>query len=274
MSPVVAGALVASLVGAKEFDVSLTESGTSGIAAAWDRYAVAYQNAAKLPTDVVTYGVGVGTEAEFRLLGPVAGKRVVDLGCGGGQNSIAFARQGAISIGVDVSVEQLAYARRLLEQEEVRVEFKHSDLSELAFQRADSVDIVFSAMAFQYVPDLPRAFRQVHRVLKPQGTLVFSVPHPASAITGNAHSVLGASNANAQLSLEGEPASIRRSYFDSSPLEDKYDDTVFTEYHRTMSEMFMGLTRTGYRVDVMMEPAPKDNSMLPKALIVRARKEA
>ncbi len=251
--------------------MSLTESSTSGVASAWDRYAVAYQNAAKLPTDVVTYGPGVGTETDFRLLGPVSGKRVLDLGCGGGQNAIAFARQGAISIGVDVSVEQLAYARRLIEQEEIRAEFKHGDLAELAFQRADSVDIVFSAFAFQYVPDLNRVFRQVHRVLKPQGMLVLSLPHPAAVVTGEPTTII---NKDAQLSLAPEPTQIRRSYFDNSPLEDKYEDNIFTEYHHTLSDMFMGLVRSGYRVDAVVEPEPSDGSMVPKALILRARKEA
>ena len=204
--------------------MSITESGTSSIAAAWDKYAVAYQNAVRLPTDVVSYGPGIGTETEYRLLGPVTGKRVLDLGCGGGQNVIAFVKQGAIAIGVDVSVEQLAFARRLTEQEEVRAELKHGDMAELAFQRADSVDIVFSAFSMQYVPDLNRVFRQVHRVLKPQGTFVFSVPHPAAAMTNETSSVIK----NDQLSLEPEAITIQRSYFEQRPLEDRYDCLLYT----------------------------------------------
>lgn len=251
--------------------MSLTESGTSSVASAWDRYAVAYQNMAKLPADVVGYGPGVGTEADFRLLGPVTGKRVLDLGCGGGQTAIALAKQGAIAIGVDVSVEQLAYARRLTEQEEVRVELKHGDLAELAFQRADSVDIVFSSFALQYVPDLNRVFRQVHRVLKPQGMLVFSMPHPAAALINEPSSVIQQSG---QLSLEPDTLTVQRSYFDSTPLEGKYEEVVLTEYHRTISDIFMGLIRSGYRIDVVLEPQVKSSSPVPKALIIRARKEA
>ncbi len=222
---------------------------------------------------MVSYGPNIGTEAEFRLLGPVSGKRVLDLGCGGGQSCIAFAKQGAISIGVDFSVEQLAFARRLLEQEEgIRVELRHGDMAELAFQRADSVDIVFSAFAFQYMPDLNRVFRQVHRVLKPQGTLIFSIPHPALGLANQSSTVVQKSSG--QLSLDPAPVQIKRSYFDHSPLEDRFDETVFTEYHRTVSDVFMGLVRSGYRVDVILEPEAKDNALLPNALIVRARKEA
>lgn len=252
-------------------DVSLTESASSNLASAWDRYAVAYQNAARLRTDVVSYGPGLSTEAEYRLLGPVTGKRVLDLGCGGGQSAIALAKQGAISIGIDISVEQLAYARRLVEQEDIRVEFRHGDLAELAFQRADSVDIVFSAYALQYVPDLNRVFRQVHRVLKPHGTFVFSIPHPASVIANEPSTII---QKPGQLTLEPETVSLRRSYFDSSPLEDRFDGMVFTEYHRTFSDIFMGLIRSSYRVDIVLEPEVAGTSIVPRSLIMRARKEA
>jgi ubiquinone/menaquinone biosynthesis C-methylase UbiE len=250
--------------------MSLTESQASSIAGSWDRYAVAYQNSAKLPTDAIGYGPGTGTENDYRLLGPLSGKRFMDLGCGGGQSAIAAAKQGAVAIGVDISVEQLAFARRLLEQEtDVRVELRQGDMTELAFQRADGVDVVFSAMSLQYMPDLNRVFRQVHRVLKLQGTFVFSLPHPAAALTDKA-----TSSSNNQLSLEPQVVTIRRAYFDRAPIEEVHGDISFTEYHRTISDIFMGLVRSGYRVDAVLEPELPAGSAVPQALIVRARKEA
>jgi ubiquinone/menaquinone biosynthesis C-methylase UbiE len=229
-----------------------------------------YQSAARLSTDVISYGPGAATEAEYRLLGPVGGKRILDLGCGGAQAAIALAKQGAIAIGVDISVEQLAYARRLMEDEEVRVELKHGDLAELAFQRADSVDIAFSAFALHYVPDLNRVFRQVHRVLKPQGALVFSLPHPILSITGQGT----VASELKQISLEPETISVKRSYFDKDPLLNRWEHTSFTEFHRPTSEIFMGLVRSGYRIDVLMEPQSHEGDSLPQVLIMRARKEA
>ena len=125
------------------------------------------------------YGPDIPTEAELRLLGDLRGKRVLELGCGGGQCSIAFAKQGATAIGVDFSAAQLAFGRRLCDEEDVRVELRQGDMADLAFLRADSIDLVFSAYAFRYVEDLNRVFRQVHRVLKVGAPLVFSLPHPA-----------------------------------------------------------------------------------------------
>jgi len=230
----------------------------SEIAAAWDRGAAAYQAAAALPTDVAHYGPGLPSEAELRLLGDLKGKRVLELGCGGAQASIAFAKQGATAIGVDFSVAQLDHARSLCEQEEVRVELRLGDMADLAFLRADSIDLVFSAFSFGYVEDLNRVFRQVHRVLKVGAPLVFSLPHPAARLV--------------------PAAGAGRSYFDTRPYESSLGGVRSTSYHHTLADIYMGLVRSSYKVDLVLEPEPSmgagaRGAMVPPALIVRARKE-
>ncbi len=238
-------------------------------AAAWDRHSAGYQAGARLSTDVAHYGPDIGTEADFRLLGDLRGKRVLELGCGGAQCSIAFAKQGAIAIGIDFSSEQLAFARRLCEREEVKVELREGDLADLAFLRADSFDLVFSAYAFGYVEDLGRVFRQVHRVLKVGAPLVFSLPHPAYDMIDDE---------------SDSPFLIRRSYFDRSPIEYEHNGIAFIDYHHTISELYLNLVRNSFRVDLILEPEPKVEGLhspawrepfvkVPRTLIVRARKE-
>ena len=238
-------------------------------AAAWDRHSATYQAGARLPTDVAHYGPDIGTEADYRLLGDLKGKRVLELGCGGAQCSIAFAKQGAHAIGIDFSAEQLAFARRLCEREEVKVELRQGDLADLAFLRAESVDVVFSAYTFGYVEDLNRVFRQVHRVLKQGGPLVFSLPHPAyDMIDDDAD----------------PPLLVRRSYFDHSPIDYEWNGISFTDYHHTIADLYMGLYRASYRVDMVLEPEPVASGprsqfwrdafrYVPRTLIIRARKE-
>ncbi len=217
---------------------------------------------------VVHYGPDIATEAELRLLGSVAGKRVLDLGCGTGRAAAVFAQQGAHVIGLEPSSELLTAARRHASQLGVRVEFHQGDLADLAFMRADSVDLVFSAWAFNTVSDLNRVFRQVHRVLKQGAPLVFSVPHPAYDIIDDSH--------------PEQPLLIRRSYFDRSPVDDS-GETPFGDHHHTVSDVFMGLTRNNFRVDFLLEPESAGDApsphwreaflWLPRTLVVRARKE-
>jgi SAM-dependent methyltransferase len=239
------------------------------ITAAWNRFAAEYQVDAQLPVDVAHYGPDIPTEAELRLLGDLRGRRVLELGCGGAQCSIAFAKQGATAIGVDISAAQLAYARQLCEAEEVKVELRHGDLADLAFLRADSIDLVFSAYAFGYVEDLNRVFRQVHRVLKVGAPLVFSLQHPAYSMIDD----------------DADPGLlVRRSYFDRSPIEFKWGGIDFVSYHHTFADLYMGLNRASYRVDLILEPEPifgaprghlwRDPMIhVPRTLIIRARKE-
>lgn len=220
-------------------------------------------------SSVVHYGPDIATETELRLLGNVAGKRVLDLGCGSGQAAVAFAHQGAHSIGIDPSPQQLAAARKRSEREGVKLELHEGDLASLAFMRADSVDLVFSAWAFGGVEDLNRVFRQVHRVLKTGTPLVFSIPHPTYDIIDDDD--------------PEQPLLIRRSYFDRSPI-DEAGETPFSDHHHTISDLFMGLTRNNFRVDVLLEPESHVDGVLsphwreaflwvPRTLIVRARKE-
>jgi len=244
------------------------DRGVGDNAAGWDRYAAAYQARAQLSTSSAHYGPEIATEAGLHLLGDLRGKRVLELGCGGAQCSIAFAKQGATAIGVDFSAQQLAFARRLCEREDVRVELRHGDLADLAFLRADSIDLVFSSYAFGYVDDLNRVFRQVHRVLKIGAPLVFSLPHPASDMF----------NGESQ-----DPLAVRRSYFDRTPVEHELVGIVLTDYHHTFADIYMGLARSSYRVDLVLEPEPVPSGRrtqewqdaylyVPRTLIIRARK--
>ena len=218
---------------------------------------------------VVHYGPDIPAEAELRLLGSVAGKRVLDLGCGSGHAAAVFAQQGAHVIAMDPSPELLTAARRHAAHAGVKVEFHQGDLADLAFMRADSVDLVFSAWAIGRAPDLIRVFRQVHRVLKQGSPFAFSIPHPAYDIIDDED--------------PDQPLLIRRSYFDRSPVDDS-GETPFGEHHHTVSDVFMGLTRNNFRVDVLLEPESTAEASpsphwreaflwLPSTLIVRARKE-
>ena len=213
-----------------------------------------------MAADVARYGPDIPTEAELKLCGNVEGKRVLELG-GGAQAAIAFAKQGAHAIAVDTSSERLARLRERADAEEVKIELHESDLADIAFVRADSIDLAFSSYAFDDCDDLNRVFRQVHRVLRQDAALVFSMSHPAYAMIDD--------------SAE-DPLLVRRSYFERS--------TDGEKPHRTISELFTGLTRSNFRVDTILEPSPAPSGprssewreafkYVPRTLILRARKE-
>lgn len=233
---------------------------------AWDRLASTSEPPVRL--DTVSYGPEMPSERELRLLGEVKGKRVLDLGCGSGQASIAVARQGAHAIALDASARQLERARHLAEAQEVRVEWHRSDLADLAFLRADSVDLAFSAHALAEVEDLDRVFRQVERVLRPGSAFVFSYEHPVALCTGR--------DTEGEGTLPLGHLEVRRSYFDRAPLTVERDGESITLYPRTVGDVFAAAGRAGFRIDVLLEPAPVRSAdpgpAVPTSIIWRARK--
>jgi SAM-dependent methyltransferase len=192
-------------------------------------------------SDDVRYEPGGPSDRELRLLGDVKGKRVLDLGCGGGAAAVAFALQGAVSIAVDPSSQQLAEARQRAADHDARVEWHQGDLADLAFLRADSIDLVFSAAALDTTDDPARVFRQVQRVLKPNAAFVFSLRHPFTAVLGPGDTV-----ARPYPSTDGTGGS-------------------------SVGRTFTDLHRAGMRVDTIAEPPGPGTT--PAVIVWRARKE-
>lgn len=233
--------------------------------APWHRFTTARPTDAAKASSVV-YGADIPSEADLRLLGPLEGKRVLDLGCGIGHNAVLLAQQGAKVIGVDPDARHLAEARERADAAEVRVELHQSALADLPFLRSDSVDAAISVMALATAEDLARVFRQVHRVLKPEAPLVASFPHPAFAMFDPHGS---------------DPTRAVRPYDQSEPVRWDDDGATVADHPRTVSEIFTTLHRASFNVDHLLEPTSSGSGRVsvdlmrsvPATLIVRARKQ-
>lgn len=113
------------------------------------------------------------------LLPAIAGRRVVDLGCGFGHLTRWLAAEGAASVlGIDLSEKMLA--RAAAETNSPVVTYRRGNLEELTLDR-DSADLIVSSMALHYVEDFARIGRVMFDALAPGGRLVFSVEHPIYA---------------------------------------------------------------------------------------------
>ncbi len=114
--------------------------------------------------------------ATISLLGPVAGRRILEIGCGAGPLTQWLADHGADVTAVDVSSEMLYLARQRVGD---RAAFVLADASEpLAFASDVAFDLVVASLVLHYVEEWRPMLREFRRVLRPNGAVVFSTHHP------------------------------------------------------------------------------------------------
>lgn len=141
--------------------------------AAWNARADEYQRRHGQFLRGDAWGTWQIPEAELGLLGDVAGKDILELGCGAARFSIALAARGARCVGLDYSERQLEHARSL------GAEFSlvHAAAEDMPLPDG-SFDVVFSDHGALSWGDPSRVVPEATRLLRPHGLLVFNVTSP------------------------------------------------------------------------------------------------
>jgi len=191
------------------------------------------------------------------LAGDVAGRRILDAGCGDGPLMAALRDRGAIVAGFDKSAGMLALARRRLGDD---ADLRVAELgSPLPFPDS-AFDDVTASLVLHYLQDWDPALAELRRVLKPGGRLIASVDHPF-VITlmlreeGRKADYFAISNRTEEWTMGGQTA-------------------LMSFWHRPLHAMTDAFTAAGFRIAVISEPAvapdtPRD--LLPDEFADRRR---
>lgn len=181
-------------------------------------------------------------EEDARLLGDVAGKDIVEIGCGSAPCARWLVTQGARVTALDLSAGMLRYAWAANQATGVDVPLVRANAERLPFA-AGTFDIACSAFGgIPFVADLPGTFREVARVLRPGGSWVFAVTHPMRWIFPDDPSENG--------------LHVTSSYFDRTPYVEVDGDgrATYVEYHRTLGDFVRALTGAGLTLVDLVEP--------------------
>jgi len=106
--------------------------------------------------------------------GGLAGKRVVDVGCGGGILAEAMASRGALVTGIDLSDKALGVAKLHQLESGAAVDYRLVSAEDLAAESAGTFDVVTCMEMLEHVPQPASVVAACAALAKPGGTLVFS----------------------------------------------------------------------------------------------------
>lgn len=107
-------------------------------------------------------------------VGSLAGKKVLDVGCGGGILSEAMARSGAQVTGIDLADKSLKIAKLHGLESGVKVEYRKVPVEQLAAEQPDQYDVVTCMEMLEHVPDPASIVRACAALTKPGGWVFFS----------------------------------------------------------------------------------------------------
>jgi len=121
------------------------------------------------------YNASYERPATIALLGEVAGRRVLEVGCGAGPLTSWLVGHDAVVTAIDVSPGMLGLARERVGDE---ASFLLADLQEPLPFADGAFDLVVASLVLHYVEDWGSVLDELRRVLDPDGSVVFSTHHP------------------------------------------------------------------------------------------------
>jgi ubiquinone/menaquinone biosynthesis C-methylase UbiE len=132
----------------------------------------------------LVWGLWHQPEAQLKVLGEVAGKDILEYGCGAARWSIGLAQLGARPVGLDLSLNRLKQAQVLMQQAQVEFPLIQADAENVPFADG-SFDIVFCDWGATTFCDPYRTVPEVARLLRGGGLFAFSHGTPLQFICDN-----------------------------------------------------------------------------------------
>ena len=205
------------------------------------------------------------------LFPPLAGKCVLDLGCGYGWHCKYAVEQGATRVlGLDISEKMLTEARRRNADE--RITYRLCSMTDYEYPESEW-DCVISNLALHYIADLDSIYAGVSSTLRPGGRFIFNIEHPAFTAGVGQDWVYAEDGRALYWPIDD--------YFKPGARVTHFLGCDVVKQHHTLTQILMGLIRHGFAIEAIQEaePSPEqlsipgmaDELRRPMMLMVRAQ---
>ena len=219
-------------------------------------------------------GHGISDD-ELHLFGDVAGKKLLEIGCGSGHSLKYHADRNAAELwGLDISHSQLEKAEAYAKEHGYAAKLICAPMEDAPGIPTNYFDIVYAIYSIGWTIDLEHTMRKIASYLKPGGVFIFSWLHPLNYC-------VAWDSSQRKIVLEDGKLVMHRSYFDESWFPMPVDGSEITLCNRKISTYVNALAQAGFAVEQMIEgdQAPADDSdfakkakMLPMSVCFKARK--
>jgi ubiquinone/menaquinone biosynthesis C-methylase UbiE len=240
------------------------------------------------------YREEMNNPAILRIVGKVKDKQLLDLSCGEGYNTRILAKRGAKVIGVDFSKEMIKLARQREKIDKLGIRYLISDAADLKELESEHFDVVTCFMALMDIEHYGNAISEVARVLKKNGRFIFSITHPCFE---DSNTVGEEPMAEWKYEEGTDDATKRRTahlevkkYFGTAKCKVAWDMKRLvkpfqtTSFHRTLTDYFQALYKSGFVVTRLVEPKPsskgvsedpslRKHTLIPHSVIIEAIKK-
>lgn len=205
------------------------------------------------------------TPTILSLLGDVAGKRILDAGCGNGYLCRLLSELGAKVTGLEPAAPLLDYALEREGKEPQEIRYIQADLT--SWRSEDRFDNVIANMVLMDIPDYQAALDTCLAHLKPNGRLLISLTHPCFEAS------------DSEFREKGFIAV--REYFQTYRIPQQWGD----RFHRPLSDYFNALIQRGGLIKAVVEPKlttsqaqypveKERNLYIPSFILILASKSA
>lgn len=195
----------------------------------------------------------------LELAGDIAGKRVLDLGCGDAKFGIELLQMGCQSyFGIDGSQNMIDIAQQTLKDSAGCAE--QSDLESWSYPH-EQFDLIFSRLVLHYIEDLNPLFKKVAHSLTQGGRFIFSVEHPV--ITSSEKRWKGRGKRQDWLVDD---------YFHPGRRKNHWLGGQVIKFHRTVEHHFSALQQAGFQVEALREAEPVRERFLSEETFKRRQR--
>ncbi len=169
-------------------------------------------------------------------------QRVLDAGCGSGLTSTLLAKRGAAVTGIDLSPTMIEIAEKETPAR-LPIEYLVGSITRLPFAN-NSFHLITCMYVLENIKNLSHVFKEFHRVLKPKGTVIFSISHPIKAQSTGMDPL-------------GKKVRMIEDYFSSGIREADFGHgMIVPKFRRPLEAYTTAISKTGFLISELREPRP------------------